>query len=705
MKENHNLIFILILSTVFFAGTIFVIAEVHAEQSPSTTAREINIPPSNGTEIQQSSSTTAREINIPPSNDTEIQTIQEKYNKLALAALRDGRVRIIVELDIDFQLEGKLRSEQEKMDQRERIKGIQNSVMQTLPTDGLISRYDFKYIPYVAVTVNKDALDQLLSSPLVKSFHEDKIEKPTLGASIPLIGADDVFTSGFDGTGKIVAILDTGVDKTHSFFSDGAGGNRIVSEACYTEDIPAFGTFGCPDGDDVGGADDAEETGPGTAAPCTASGCFHGTHVAGIAAGNDLADPTFSGVARGADIIAIQVFTTFTKAGDCFPDSAPCIGAFVSDSMKGLERVLELDGLGFDVTSANLSLGGGKFFAPCDSDPRKSIIDDLRLAGIATVISSGNNDFEDALSAPACISSAISVGSTTVDSHGSGLPDDSVSTFSNSAFFLDLLAPGQVILSSVPGGAFGLVSGTSMAAPHVAGAFALLKQAVPTASVDDILVALKTTGIPVLEPEGGITKPRIQLDDALTLLESQPYCNRSLSDFDTIIIGTAGNDRISGTSGDDLIDGRGGNDHIKGNDGDDCLIGGDGNDRLSGGNGNDHLQGNAGDDSLNGGPGEDVMSGGAGNDRMSGGPDNDEIDGGDGDDHLTGRDGNDLLFGDGDNDILSGGPGNDTIDGGSGDDNLLGRTGDDDMFGGTGSDVCVGGSGTDTADVECEIVF
>ena len=158
-----------------------------------------------------------------------VQTIQEKYNKLAETAFRDGRVRIIVELDTDFQPEGKLRFEQEKMDQRGRIKGIQNSVMQTLPTDGVISHYDFKYIPYTAITVNNAALDQLLSSPLVKSFHEDRLELPLLSSSTPLIGATTAHSGGFTGSGQIVAIMDSGV-ATHSFIGD----FRIVSEACYS---------------------------------------------------------------------------------------------------------------------------------------------------------------------------------------------------------------------------------------------------------------------------------------------------------------------------------------------------------------------------------------------------------------------------------------------------------------------------------------
>jgi len=162
--------------------------------------------------------------------------------------------------------------------------------------------------------------------------------------------------------------------------------------------------------------------------------------------------------------------------------------------------------------AVNMSLGGGLFSSNCDDEPYKPFIDNLRAVGIATVVASGNDGSTDQLSAPACISTAVSVGATT--------KDDQVAYFSNVTPFLSLFAPGDEIISSYPGGQFAVASGTSMAAPHVAGAWAILKQAAPAAGVDEILQALANTGLMITDPRAGTgtARPRIQVDLALSAL-------------------------------------------------------------------------------------------------------------------------------------------------------------------------------------------
>src|SRR4029450_2859525 len=119
------------------------------------------------------------------------------------------------------------------------------------------------------------------------------------------------------------------------------------------------------------------------------------------------------------------------------------------------------------------------------------------------------------VSTPACVSSAISVGSTS--------KTDAISWFYNVASFLSLLAPGESIPSSVPGGAYVALSGTSMAAAHISGAWAVARQAAPGAGVTTVLNAFRQTGLPIADtrsPEVGATVPRLRLFQALASLVS-----------------------------------------------------------------------------------------------------------------------------------------------------------------------------------------
>jgi hypothetical protein len=209
--------------------------------------------------------------------------------------------------------------------------------------------------------------------------------------------------------------------------------------------------------------------------------------------------------------MSVQVFSRFNTPAGCDPDPAPCTGGFTGDIIKGLERVYELRDT-HTFAAVNMSLGGGQFSSACDGSPEKPIIDNLRSANIATVVSSGNAGFTNAIEAPGCISTAIAVGATT--------KADQVPSFSNGhATLVDLLAPGVAINSAVPGGGFASFSGTSMATPHVAGAWALLREHSPDASVADILADLQATGLMVTDtrPGAGYAHPRIRIFDAAEL--------------------------------------------------------------------------------------------------------------------------------------------------------------------------------------------
>ena len=359
----------------------------------------------------------------------------------------------------------------------------------------------FNQLPFVALEVGAAERAALNRSPEVVRVFDDVIVRPVLAQSVPLIQGDQAWNAGYDGTGTTIAVLDTGVDATHPFLA-----GKVVDEACFSSTVTGTSTSFCPNGTD-------EQSGPGAAAPCSAADCLHGTHVAGIAAGNGSgAGVSFSGVAKGANVMAIQVFSQVTDATAC-GGVAPCAGAFSSDIIAGLEYVYQHAGA-FNVVAANMSLGGQTFAAACDDQPYKPAIDSLRSINVASVIAAGNDASGSEIASPACISSAVSVGSTD--------KSNQVSYFSNVASFLSLFAPGDGINSSVPGGGFAQLSGTSMAAPHVAGTWAIVRQAAPNASVATVLSALRNTGLPITDTRiffgGGQTVPRVSILAALSTL-------------------------------------------------------------------------------------------------------------------------------------------------------------------------------------------
>lgn len=156
--------------------------------------------------------------------------------------------------------------------------------------------------------------------------------------------------------------------------------------------------------------------------------------MAGIAAGNGAAAGVpFSGVTRGAELMSVQVFSRLDDPADCI-GSPPCVQAWDSDLIAGLERVYALRAV-HSFASVNLSVGGGLTAAACDGEPIKAIIDNLRSVGIATVVAAGNGGSTNGMAFPACVSSTVSVASTT--------KADVVSSLSNISPLTSLLAPAR----------------------------------------------------------------------------------------------------------------------------------------------------------------------------------------------------------------------------------------------------------------------
>lgn len=424
-----------------------------------------------------------------------IEAVQDRPSIDHLLSLAEerGRVMIIVGFDVPGYDAARMSADaQAEAEQTAAIAQAQTALLDRLAAFDITSIKTFEYIPFMALTIDAAGLKALAADPQVTSIAEDTVVAPDLAQSVPLIKADYARIAGYSGEGQTVAVLDTGVAKTHPALS-----GKVVSEACYSTNNAAQGVSSlCP-----GGATSSTASGSGVNCATTTSGCDHGTHVAGIV----------SGVAPKANLIAIQVFSRFTDGGgntSCANANrtSPCTLAYTSNVIDALERVYALRNT-YSIASVNMSLGGGQYTATCDSadSARKAAIDLLRGVNIASVISAGNSGYVNAMGAPGCISTAISVGATT--------KTDLVADYSNLASFTTLLAPGSDIYAPVPGNTYGSKNGTSMAAPHVAGALAILKQAKPSATVSEIITRLTTTGPSITDQRSGgsVTKRRLDV--------------------------------------------------------------------------------------------------------------------------------------------------------------------------------------------------
>ena len=445
-------------------------------------------------------------------------------------------VRVLVALNGKWKYEGDLRSEDVKA-QRTAIAAAQARVIAGIraesgtPNRTAAARVRRVYatVPGLALELRQELVAMLEKLPDVALVYEDRLYAPFLGDPTNGPGTTNIVGSrflndsevGVDGNGQVVAIIDTGVDRDHPFL----GSSRFVANACFSE-TSWFNTDRvtlCPNGQD-------EQIGGNSGENCSGMvGCDHGTHVAGIAGGytdsngNDRIDRNDSkGVAPRVKFITMQVFHRMNRAsvcddqdmdGDGAPDSPPCVRTSSSDYIAALDRV-ELLRDDHPIAAANLSLGGGSFPSHCDFLVlEKWAIDDLRSRNTATVVAAGNDNERDAMSAPACVSTAISVGNTRDDD----VVNSAFNGGSNTSSTTDLMAPGTGVISSVPATGFLSKSGTSMAAPHVAGIWALMKQDLaargePT-TVSAILERLRNTGRPVTR--AGLTIPRVDAIAAL----------------------------------------------------------------------------------------------------------------------------------------------------------------------------------------------
>jgi serine protease AprX len=341
---------------------------------------------------------------------------------------------------------------------------------------GLIHGFALKIRARQAARLDRDR--RVVAVTLDTTVHGQGASAGSLGTTFPLtVGADKLWAQGITGAGVGVAVIDSGVSGDRPDFQAADGTSRIAANVVVNPDATT-------PGDPVG----------------------HGTHVAGIIAGNSWnlpsSDPNrgrYVGIAPDADLITLKI-------ADDQGEST------ILDVITALQfAVQSKDQLHIRVVNLSISSDTPDSYL---TDPLDAAVEAAWHSGIVVVVADGNRgDAADAADyAPANDPFVISVGGT--DEHGTpAVDDDTVADWSSRGTTQDgfakpdVLAPGAHMISTladgsayqqlcpqcVVGGDYLQISGTSMAAPVVSGEAALLLQARPELTPDQVKQLLTST--------------------------------------------------------------------------------------------------------------------------------------------------------------------------------------------------------------------
>jgi subtilisin family serine protease len=412
---------------------------------------------------------------------------------------------------------------------RREVAGRQDTVLSALKSGEFGLKYRYENLAAFSGAVTRKALEKLMNNPAVASIEPVRILHAHLAQGVPLMNALD-YRSTYNGQGMAIAICDTGIDYNH----------------------PMLGNGGFPNGKVIGGYDFGDDD--ADPFPCEP----HGTACAGLAAG-DLGSvgDYIGGVAHNARLYALKI--SYGCSGSAYTDAMVaawdwCVSHQYDDPCNPIMAI-------------STSFGGGRFFnaGSCDIDtPAMTVAaENAVAAGITVLASAGNDGWCESMGWPACISSVISVGAVYDAAFGtyypcvdedscatkyasSGCPSgwyaidntaaDMVTSYSNSATFLDQLAPSNRAYTTDIVGSEGYSSGdytssfggTSAASPYTAGTVACLQQAAKALTgsyltPQQVRSTLAATGDAFADGKiPSIIKPRVNLGNAIDSLSPCP---------------------------------------------------------------------------------------------------------------------------------------------------------------------------------------
>jgi serine protease AprX len=347
-----------------------------------------------------------------------------------------------------------------------------------LQTSGVQIR-PFRVLPMVGVRGTSLNLRGLLTMRGVRSIYFNRELTYFLDESGPAIGADRVWSElGYTGKGVTVAVIDSGIDATHP---DLPFGTKVAQNVKLTPEV--FGV--------------EPLVLEGLVNTDTTSG--HGTHVASTAAGTGAArDGTYRGVAIGSQLVGIGAGETL----------------FILTALQGFDWVLQ-NRTAYGIRVISNSWGTRGAFSP--DDPVNVASKMAHAAGLVVVFAAGNAGPAPNTLNPycvavwlICVAAGQKDGSTLADFSSRGIPGDSryhptltapgvdiaaaratTGLVMNTFFAVDLIDLGTDAVS------YTAASGTSMATPHVSGTVALMLEANPALTPDQVKSLLEQTATPM----------------------------------------------------------------------------------------------------------------------------------------------------------------------------------------------------------------